>query len=218
MPPPNKRNRLVAYYDGDTDTSRPPKSPRLSSQPSSSSASRSSTQVPSSSYNPNRNAWQYGLEDEPEIIDLTQADEGPAPELYGTLDTKIVGVRYYNGVASPGEVVICKREPSNPVRRNLIRASEDTTTNITFSTTPMPFGSTTCLAPKLDTFPEQWHRNCSHILYVPTCQSTTKLVLTPHRTTMISHLKPFSQARKANLIALSDSSSTGLVVPWREHS
>lgn len=105
-----KRNRLVAYYDGeDTDTSRPPKSPRLSSQPSSSSASRSFTQVPSSYMS----TWQY---DEPEIIDLTQPDEGPAPELYGTLDTKIVGVRYYNGVASPGEVVICKREPSNPVR------------------------------------------------------------------------------------------------------
>lgn len=30
-------------------------------------------------------------------------------------DGKIVGVRYYNGMASAGEVVICTREPSNPV-------------------------------------------------------------------------------------------------------
>lgn len=112
-----KRSHLVAYYDGGTDNSRPPKSPRFNSQqPSSSLGSRSSTQVPST-YNPNdRNTWQYAFDDEPEVIDLTQPDEGPAPELYGTLDTKIVGVRYYNGVASPGEVVICKREPTNPVR------------------------------------------------------------------------------------------------------
>lgn len=33
--------------------------------------------------------------------------------LYGSLDAKIVGVRYYNGYATTGERVICRREPHN---------------------------------------------------------------------------------------------------------
>ncbi|KAH7009061.1 hypothetical protein B0J12DRAFT_73931 [Macrophomina phaseolina] len=35
--------------------------------------------------------------------------------LYGTLNTKIVGVRYYDGYATIGEMVILRREPQNPV-------------------------------------------------------------------------------------------------------
>ncbi|KAK2067652.1 hypothetical protein P8C59_001368 [Phyllachora maydis] len=35
--------------------------------------------------------------------------------------TKIVGVRYYDGYAVAGEIVICKREPSNPYDSNAIR-------------------------------------------------------------------------------------------------
>lgn len=31
------------------------------------------------------------------------------------IETKVVGVRYYNGYAQPGESVLCRREPSNPV-------------------------------------------------------------------------------------------------------
>ncbi|KAI1136949.1 SNF2 family N-terminal domain-containing protein [Hypoxylon sp. FL0543] len=42
-------------------------------------------------------------------------------EFYGTLDNKIVGVRYYNGVVNPGERVILRREPANPYDRNAIR-------------------------------------------------------------------------------------------------
>ncbi|KAI9167044.1 matrix-associated actin-dependent regulator [Paramyrothecium foliicola] len=57
---------------------------------------------------------------EPEQFDLTQ-DEGPERELYGSLDGKIVGVRYYNGFASLGEVVLCRREPNNQYDRNAIR-------------------------------------------------------------------------------------------------
>ncbi|GKT59324.1 Rad5-like protein [Colletotrichum tofieldiae] len=65
-----------------------------------------------------------------ELIDLTQAPDGPPRELYGTLGieilllfvyNKIVGVRYYNGYASPGEVVVCLREPNNQYDRNAIR-------------------------------------------------------------------------------------------------
>lgn len=35
--------------------------------------------------------------------------------LVGTLNTKIVGIRYYNGYATIGEMVMLRREPHNPV-------------------------------------------------------------------------------------------------------
>lgn len=47
-------------------------------------------------------------------LDLTQGDDGPIREFYGTIDNKIVGCRFYNGIATPNEVVVLKREPSNP--------------------------------------------------------------------------------------------------------
>lgn len=39
----------------------------------------------------------------------------------GNLETKIVGVRFYNGIATPGEHVILKREPQNQYDPNAIR-------------------------------------------------------------------------------------------------
>ncbi|KAI1881221.1 hypothetical protein JX265_000047 [Neoarthrinium moseri] len=60
-------------------------------------------------------------DEEAELIDLTQAEEGPPLELYGTHDAKIVGVRYYNGVVTPHELVVCKREPQNQYDGNAIR-------------------------------------------------------------------------------------------------
>ncbi|KAF3005902.1 hypothetical protein E8E13_009536 [Curvularia kusanoi] len=41
--------------------------------------------------------------------------------LYGTLNNKIVGVRYYNGYATLGEMVVCRREPANQYDRNAIQ-------------------------------------------------------------------------------------------------
>lgn len=41
--------------------------------------------------------------------------------LLGILDTKIVGVQYYTGHATPGEYVIVRREPSNPYDSNALR-------------------------------------------------------------------------------------------------
>lgn len=38
-------------------------------------------------------------------------------------DNKIVGVRYYNGVATTGEVVLCRREADNEVCRRAFRTS-----------------------------------------------------------------------------------------------
>ena len=42
-------------------------------------------------------------------------------ELYGTLQTKIVGVRFYHGHATIGEHVIIRREPTNPYDSNAMR-------------------------------------------------------------------------------------------------
>ena len=42
-------------------------------------------------------------------------------ELYGILDTKIVGVRYYNGRATTGEYVMVRREPRHQYDSNAIR-------------------------------------------------------------------------------------------------
>lgn len=53
------------------------------------------------------------FDDEPDLVDLTQADDGPVFGLYGTIDNKIVGVRYYNGIVSPSEVISLRREPTN---------------------------------------------------------------------------------------------------------
>lgn len=72
---------------------------------------------------------------EPDYLDLTQDDDTTDKEFYGTFgsfpsaskllvsgiliflytDGKIVGVRYYDGYASPGEAVLCRREPENRV-------------------------------------------------------------------------------------------------------
>ncbi|KAK2606109.1 hypothetical protein QQS21_003504 [Conoideocrella luteorostrata] len=56
-----------------------------------------------------------------EVFDLTQDDDEPPRDLYGNFDTKIVGIQYYNGQASAGEVVLCRREPENQYDRNAIR-------------------------------------------------------------------------------------------------
>lgn len=44
---------------------------------------------------------------------------GPMPWLYGALQTKIVGVRFYCGIALPGQIVIIQREPNNAHDRML---------------------------------------------------------------------------------------------------
>jgi SWI/SNF-related matrix-associated actin-dependent regulator of chromatin subfamily A3 len=58
--------------------------------------------------------------------DINDADNVSIPEsapleFYGTMDNKIVGVRYYNGIVTPGESVLCRREPSNAYDSNAVR-------------------------------------------------------------------------------------------------
>lgn len=56
-----------------------------------------------------------------EIVDLTQSDEGQDMPFMGSSSVRVVGVRYYDGFATPGEQVLLKREPHNPVRSLLIQ-------------------------------------------------------------------------------------------------
>lgn len=73
----------------------------------------------SSSQHAPRSSW---VVDDEEVIDLTQDNNGNSSvDLYGTLDNKIVGIRYYNGVVTSGEMVLCRREPGNQYDRNAIR-------------------------------------------------------------------------------------------------
>lgn len=87
----------------------PPVTPPVSSQPG-----------PSSSFN---SRDYLGIDcDETEIIDLSHdVDEDIAWVSMGVISGKIVGVRYYNGYATPGEQVMVKREPSNQHDSNAIR-------------------------------------------------------------------------------------------------
>ncbi|KAI8935986.1 hypothetical protein NX059_007489 [Plenodomus lindquistii] len=41
--------------------------------------------------------------------------------LYGSLNNKIVGVRFYNGYATTGEMVVCRREPHNSYDANAVQ-------------------------------------------------------------------------------------------------
>ncbi|CAJ2512800.1 Uu.00g009190.m01.CDS01 [Anthostomella pinea] len=64
-----------------------------------------------------RSSWAEVSDDE-ENVDYSQT---PQMEFYGTMETKIVGVRYYSGVVTPGESIICRREAGNPYDSNAIR-------------------------------------------------------------------------------------------------
>lgn len=142
--PPRKRPREVVDLTGDDNPVPRAKHPRGTASASQSSrvpsyarptqSSQGSSYAigysqPSSSVAPGQRFASQQLndpfgEDEPEILDLTQADDGPTLELYGTHDNKIVGCRYYNGIVSPGEVVVLRREPSNQqVFLNALRSS-----------------------------------------------------------------------------------------------
>jgi SWI/SNF-related matrix-associated actin-dependent regulator of chromatin subfamily A3 len=88
---------------------QPPITPPVSSQP-----------TPRSSFN-TRDYLGFDSEGT-EIVDLSQdVDEGFGWTSMGVISGKIVGIRYYNGYATPGEQVMVKREPSNPYDSNAIR-------------------------------------------------------------------------------------------------
>lgn len=59
-----------------------------------------------------------------DILILSQDDNDNTTqnyELYGTVNTKVVGIQYYTGHATIGEHVVVRREPSNPYDPNALR-------------------------------------------------------------------------------------------------
>ena len=59
-----------------------------------------------------------------DILILSQDDNDNTTqnyELYGTVNTKVVGIQYYTGHATIGEHVIVRREPTNPYDPNALR-------------------------------------------------------------------------------------------------
>lgn len=130
MPPTKRPHEVIDLTDDDPVVGKSAK-PRFSGPSSQSSlyngssqrgqgqSSYASSSQPLSQYGSASQRSGYGYppssfaDDEPEVLDLTQ-DDGPALQLYGTTDNKIVGCRYYDGIVSPGELVVLRREPSNP--------------------------------------------------------------------------------------------------------
>lgn len=104
--PPRKQARTSAYASSDRN----------------SYASNRSGNVPNAGRGSSQ-ANPYVLEDDDEdeddgsqeVQDSTQGynEEEYRWGFYGVLPTKIVGVRYYSGVATMGEMVVLRREPNN---------------------------------------------------------------------------------------------------------
>jgi SWI/SNF-related matrix-associated actin-dependent regulator of chromatin subfamily A3 len=57
----------------------------------------------------------------PSTVNLNEDEGEDTPTLIGSGEYQIVGIRYYSGVAHPGEYVNLVREPRNPYDRNAIR-------------------------------------------------------------------------------------------------
>lgn len=73
-----------------------------------------------------RDAWLQE-EDNDIFENVASSQNVPAAyeqyQKYGTVDTKIVGVRFYTGFATVGERITIKREPSNPYDPNASKSS-----------------------------------------------------------------------------------------------
>ncbi|KAA8570869.1 hypothetical protein EYC84_000258 [Monilinia fructicola] len=67
---------------------------------------------------------QSGEGYEDEVVDLSQeVEEGFGWVCVGAIDGKIVGIRFYDGYATPGEQVMIRREPGNAYDSNAIRVN-----------------------------------------------------------------------------------------------
>ncbi|KAK5272304.1 hypothetical protein LTR99_010593 [Exophiala xenobiotica] len=128
VPKPNSSSKS-------SQQARPPlPTPPSSSQPNHSGSGSSqtySTYTPSSGVQTHpreeRDSWLSTQAQEAEIareLNLTEDFDDDLYEnyqLYGILNTKIVGCRFYDGQATVGEYVKVRREPSNPYDSNAIR-------------------------------------------------------------------------------------------------
>ncbi|EMC99677.1 hypothetical protein BAUCODRAFT_101663 [Baudoinia panamericana UAMH 10762] len=72
-----------------------------------------------------REAWLEAANDVVDVDEIVSSTQEAAGNdelcLYGDLSTKVVGVRYYRGMANPGEYILMRREPGNPYDTNAIR-------------------------------------------------------------------------------------------------
>lgn len=86
--------------------------------------------LPSSSFGPEqrhqdqRDSWL--AEDDADVNEIIESSQDNAEgteqlQLYGVVNTKIVGVRFYDGFATVNERVLIRREPGNPYDSNAIR-------------------------------------------------------------------------------------------------
>lgn len=113
-PTPGSDTRSSKHARVSGSTATPSSQSRATAGPRS-SQSYNSSQLPAST--------QIIDDEEAALIGLTQDDEGASFDLYGTHDAKIVGLRYYDGVVTPHELVMLQREPQNQYDRNAIRVN-----------------------------------------------------------------------------------------------
>lgn len=149
----DKRQKVEIDLTGDSDDDAPPvkvqrrstnayQTPPASSAPTSSQYGgyeyvygRSSQSFGNGQHSQfERDAWLAA--DQDDLDDLvpssTQAAAADTENLhhYGSIHGKIVGVRFYNGHANPGEQILMKREPGNPYDSNAIRIDNVQNTQI----------------------------------------------------------------------------------------
>ncbi|KAK3678603.1 hypothetical protein LTR78_001901 [Recurvomyces mirabilis] len=113
-------NRTPSFINGQIPSSSTPSGHQSVYEPYSSSA------ISNAHNQAEREAWlvpdDEDTVDVDEIVSSTQnAADHDELHRYGDLPTKIVGVQYYRGLASPGEYVLLLREPGNPYDKNAIR-------------------------------------------------------------------------------------------------
>lgn len=116
MPPYKRRHEVIDLTGDDTVTAPKTKNPRTKASAGRAIVSSSNPGLPQpyQAAAVGSAAVQATFDDdEAELIGATQSDDGPAFQLYGKLDNKIVGCRYYNGLVTPNEIVVLRREPRN---------------------------------------------------------------------------------------------------------
>lgn len=118
MPPKKRQHESASSPCGAQQHAHAPKQPRTSSNTHPARTGTGSSQ---------HDALIIDSDDEDdasqEELDSTQGynEQHYSYSLYGQIHNKIVGIRYYNGYATVGEMVVCRREPNNQYDSNAIQ-------------------------------------------------------------------------------------------------
>ena len=124
-PRSQKAARISNPASGLTSSQSVNSSNHSSSQNQSNYASSQTSHAPRASQSSSQAIYDelYGGEDFDEEADTSDRFDSYilSLQLYGSMNTKIVGCRYYNGYITSGESVLLIREPSNPYDSNAIR-------------------------------------------------------------------------------------------------